>query len=60
MFGMIQRREHAGLALEAAAPIGRVGHRLVKQLHGDFTTEPQVLGPIHFAHAPAPIAERIW
>ncbi len=48
---VIQRREHAGLALEAAAPIGRVGHRLGKQLHRDFTTEPQVLRPIHFAHA---------
>ena len=49
--GVIERGQDPRLALEPAAPIRRIGHRLGQDLDRDFTPQPQVLRPIHLAHA---------
>ncbi len=49
--GMIERGEHAGLALEAALVLRIVRRELVQDLDGDLAAQPDVLGPIHLSHA---------
>ena len=49
--GMIERGEHAGLALEPALVLRIVRRQLVQDLDGDLAAQPDVLGAIHLAHA---------
>ena len=49
--GMVERGEHACLALEPALVLGIAGGQLVQDLEGDLAAEPDVLGAIDLAHA---------
>jgi hypothetical protein len=50
---VIQRRNHAGLALEARQPFGRGDERRRKDFDGDVALEPRVAGAIDITHAAA-------
>ena len=54
---MVDRREHAGLALEAGDPAGIAGELVGKNLDGDLAAELEVPGAIDLAHAAG--AERV-
>ena len=51
MFGMIQRREHPRLALEAREPIRVARERARQDLDRDVAPELRVARPVHLAHA---------
>ena len=49
--GMVQRRQHFGLALEAQHAVAGERKRVRQHLHRDLTFQPGVFGAIDFAHA---------
>jgi hypothetical protein len=50
--GVVEGGEGAGLALEAAQPLGVGGGVLGEDLEGDLAAEAGVAGPVDFPHAP--------
>ena len=51
MFGMVQRREHLGFALEARQPIRRRARSLGQDLDRDVAIQLRVARPEDLAHA---------
>ena len=48
--GMVQRREHLGLAFEPGKPLGILCQSSRKNLDRYFTIEVRIPRPIHFPH----------
>ena len=51
MFGMIERGEDFGFALEAREAVGIVRERVGQDLDRDVALQPRVARAIHLAHA---------